>query len=81
MLSKSRKKSRHDQPMVMPAEQAAEVFPAVRYFQSHFEFLQEQLSLILHNQECLQQQIQQLRNGYGEAIDEELAVFNQPRKP
>jgi len=37
--------------------------------------------LILHNQECLQQQIQQLRNGYGEAIDEELAVFNQPRKP
>ena len=81
MLSKSRKKSRHDQPMVMPAEQAAEVFPAVRYFQIHFEFLQEQLSLILHNQECLQQQIQQLRAGYEEAIDEELAVFNQPRKP
>ncbi len=46
--------------MVVSAEQAAEVFPAVRYFQIHFEFLQEQLQLIARNQETLQQQIQQL---------------------
>ncbi|MCK9609251.1 MAG: hypothetical protein M0R33_22680 [Methylomonas sp.] len=62
MLSKSRKKSRLDPPMVVPAEKAAEVFPAVRYFQIHFEFLQEQIQLILRNQEVLQQQMQQLES-------------------
>ncbi|OAI05276.1 hypothetical protein [Methylomonas methanica] len=49
-------------PSVVPAEKAAEVFPAVRYFQIHFEFLQEQIQLILRNQEVLQQQMQQLES-------------------
>lgn len=62
MLSKPRKKSRLDPPMVVPAEKAAEVFPTVRYFQIHFEFLQEQIQLILRNQETLQQQMQQLES-------------------
>jgi len=62
MLSKPRKKVRLDPPTVVPAEKAAEVFPAVRYFQIHFEFLQEQIQLILRNQEVLQQQIQQLES-------------------
>lgn len=62
MLSKSSKKSKLDPPMEVPAEQAAEVFPAVRYFQIHFEFLQEQIQLILHNQEALQLHMQQLEN-------------------
>lgn len=62
MLSKPRKKVRLDPPMVVPAEKAAEVFPAVRYFQIHFEFLQEQIQLILHNQESLQQQLRQLES-------------------
>jgi hypothetical protein len=74
MVSKPRKKSRLDPPMVVPAEKAAEVFPAVRYFQIHFEFLQEQIQLILRNQEVLQQQIQQLesrlsRTGHGIRLD------------
>lgn len=62
MLSKPRKKTRLDPQMVVPAEKAAEVFPAVRYFQIHFEFLQEQMQLILHNQESLQQQMRQLES-------------------
>jgi hypothetical protein len=62
MLRKPRKKSRLDPPMLVPAEKAADVFPAVRYFQIHFEFLQEQIQLILRNQEVLQQQIQQLES-------------------
>lgn len=62
MLRKPRKKAMHEPPMVVPAEQAAEVFPAVRYFQIHFEFLQEQIQLILQNQESLQQQMQQLES-------------------
>jgi hypothetical protein len=62
MLSKSRKKSRLDPPSVVPADKAADVFPSVRYFQIHFEFLQEQLQLILRNQESLQQQMQQLES-------------------
>ncbi len=60
MLNKPRKKAMQEPPMVVPAEQAAEVFPAVRYFQIHFEFLQEQIQLILSNQEALQQQMRQL---------------------
>jgi hypothetical protein len=62
MLNKPRKKARLEPPMVVPAEKAAEVFPAVRYFQIHFEFLQEQIQLILRNQEVLQQQMQQLES-------------------
>ena len=62
MLSKPRKKSRLDPPMLVPAEKAADVFPAVRYFQIHFEFLQEQIQLILQNQEVLQRQMQQLES-------------------
>jgi hypothetical protein len=62
MLNKSRKKPRLEPPMVVPAEQAAAVFPAVRYFQIHFEFLQEQIQLILRNQEALQQNMQQLES-------------------
>ncbi|MGZ0080202.1 hypothetical protein [Methylomonas sp. YC3] len=74
MLSKPNKKSRLEPPVVVPAEQAAEVFPAVRYFQIHFEFLQEQIQLILKNQEMLQQQMQQLdsrlsRSGQGIHLD------------
>lgn len=61
-------------PLVVSAEQAAEVFPAVRYFQIHFEFLQEQLQLIVHNQDTLQQHIQQLEArllavGKNESVD------------
>lgn len=60
--------------MVAPAEQAAGLFPAVRYFQIHFEFLQEQIQLMLRNQEALQHQIQQLehrlsRSGQGIRLD------------
>lgn len=62
MLSKPRKKARLEPPMVVSAEKAAEVFPSVRYFQIHFEFLQEQIQLILCNQEALQQQMQQLES-------------------
>lgn len=62
MLRKPRKKAMLEPPMVVPAEQAAEVFPAVRYFQIHFEFLQEQMQLILQNQESLQLQVQQLES-------------------
>lgn len=62
MLSKPRKKSRLDPSTAVPAEKASEVFPAVRYFQIHFEFLQEQIQLILRNQESLQQQMQQLES-------------------
>ncbi|MDP2180221.1 hypothetical protein [Methylicorpusculum sp.] len=65
-------KSRPEPPMAVSAEKAAEVFPAVRYFQIHFEYLQEQLQLILRNQEGLQ--IQQLDSrllpaGQGVRID------------
>lgn len=74
MLNKSNKKARLDPPMVVSAEKAAEVFPAVRYFQIHFEFLQEQIQLILRNQEALQQHMQQLesrlsRSGQGIRLD------------
>jgi len=62
MLRKPRKKALLEPPMVVPAEQAADVFPAVRYFQIHFEFLQEQIQLILRNQESLQQQMQKLES-------------------
>jgi hypothetical protein len=62
MLSKPRNNVRLDPPIMVPAEQASEVFPAVRYFQIHFEFLQEQIQLILRNQEVLQQQMQQLES-------------------
>lgn len=62
MLTKPRKKSRLKPPLVVPAEKAADVFPAVRYFQIHFEFLQEQIQLILQNQASLQQQMQQLES-------------------
>ncbi|PKM09926.1 MAG: hypothetical protein CVV06_17850 [Gammaproteobacteria bacterium HGW-Gammaproteobacteria-10] len=60
--------------MVVPAEQAADVFPAVRYFQIHFEFLQEQIQLILQNHESLQLQMQQLesqlsRSAHGMRLD------------
>lgn len=59
-MQRTKKNQRPLPPMVVFAEQAAEVFSAVRYFQIHFEFLQEQLQLIARNQEALQQQIQQL---------------------
>lgn len=62
MLSKTRNKNQIEPPIVVPAEQAAEVFPAVRYFQIHFEFLQEKIQLILRNQESLQQQLRQLES-------------------
>ena len=61
-MRKSNKKAQLEPPMLVPAEQAANVFPAVRYFQIHFEFLQEQIQLILRNQEALQQQMQQLES-------------------
>lgn len=74
MLSKSDKKPRLEPPLAVSADKAAEMFPAVRYFQIHFEFLQEQVQLILRNQEALQQQIQQLErrlshSGHGIRID------------
>ncbi|MGZ0077079.1 hypothetical protein [Methylomonas sp. YC3] len=61
-------------PYVVPAEKAAEIFPSARYFQIHFEFLQEQIQLILRNQETLQQQMRQLesqlsRTGQGIRLD------------
>lgn len=62
MLSQPRKKSRLDPPILVSDEKADEVFPAVRYFQIHFEFLQEQIQLILSNQESLQQQMRQLES-------------------
>ncbi|WP_415878264.1 hypothetical protein [Methylomonas sp. TEB] len=62
MLSKSCKKSRLDPPTVVPADKAADVFPSARYFQIHFEFLQEQIQLVMQNQESLQQQMQQLES-------------------
>jgi hypothetical protein len=73
-MRKSNKKAQLEPPMLVPAEQATDVFPAVRYFQIHFEFLQEQLQLILRNQEALQQQMQQLesrlaRSGQGIRLD------------
>jgi hypothetical protein len=37
-------------------------FPTARYFQVHFEFLQEQLKLMLRVQETMRQQISQLGN-------------------
>lgn len=43
-------------------EPAAEVFPAARYFQIHFEFLQEQLQSILRNQQAMQERLQQLES-------------------
>lgn len=43
-----------------PAELTVEAFPAARYFQIHFEYLQEQMQSLLRQQEGLQQQIQQL---------------------
>ncbi len=61
-MRKSNKKAHLEPPMLVPADKAANVFPAVRYFQIHFEFLQEQIQLILRNQEALQQQIQQLES-------------------
>ena len=59
-MQRTKKNQRPLPPMVVFAEQAAEVFPAVRYFQIHFEFLQEQLQLFARNQEALLQKIQQL---------------------
>jgi len=61
-MRKSNKKSHLEPSMLVPADKAANVFPAVRYFQIHFEFLQEQIQLILRNQEALQQQMQQLES-------------------
>lgn len=70
----SNKQAQLEPPMVVAADKAADVFPAVRYFQIHFEFLQEQIQLILRNQEGLQQQIQTLdsrlsRSGLGIHFD------------
>lgn len=39
---------------------SAPPYPSVRYFQIHFEYLQEQLQLILRNQDALQQRVQAL---------------------
>lgn len=61
-MRKSTKKAQLEPPMLAPADKAADVFPAVRYFQIHFEFLHEQLQLILRSQESLQQQMQQLES-------------------
>lgn len=61
-MRKSNKKAQLEPPMLVAAEKAAAVFPAVRYFQIHFEFLQEQIQLVLQNQESLQQQMQQLES-------------------
>ncbi|MEY4211767.1 MAG: hypothetical protein RLZ92_2148 [Pseudomonadota bacterium] len=54
-MQRTKKNQRPVPPMVVSAEQAAEVFPAVCYLQVDFEFLQEQLQLIARNQETLQQ--------------------------
>ncbi|MBD9360409.1 hypothetical protein [Methylomonas fluvii] len=59
-MRKNNKKAQLEPPFVVPAEKASEVFPAVRYFQVHFEYLHEQIQLILSNQESLQQQLKQL---------------------
>jgi len=73
-MRKSTKNTRFKPPILVSAEQDAEVFPAVRYFQINFEFLQEQIQLILRNQEALQRHMQQLENqllrsGQGIRID------------
>lgn len=44
------------------SEMVTEAFPAARYFQIHFEFMQEQLKSIPHKQEALQIKIHQLDN-------------------
>ncbi|NOT13816.1 MAG: hypothetical protein HOP23_18670 [Methylococcaceae bacterium] len=49
-----------DPAFIVSTEKAAEVFPTVRYFQIHFEFLQEQLQLTMQTLEALQVQIQPL---------------------
>ncbi|GEM_PF-2411895 len=61
-MNSSHKKTQRDAPITVSADKAAKVFPAVRYFQIHFEFLQEQLQLIIRNQQALQQQVQQLES-------------------
>lgn len=58
-------KSRINQTVVNPAitvsaEKAAEAFPSARYFQIHFEFLQEQMQLTMRMLEALQAQMRQL---------------------
>lgn len=49
-----------DPTFIVSAEKAAEVFPTVRYFQVHFEFLQEQLQFTLRSLEALHVQMQHL---------------------
>lgn len=44
----------------VPAHLAAEAFPTVRYFQIHFEFLQEQLQQTLHTLDSLKSQVHYL---------------------
>lgn len=61
-MRKNNKKAQLEPPFVVPADQAADVYPAVRYFQIHFEYLHEQIQLILSNQESLQQQLRQLES-------------------
>ena len=51
--------------LTVTAEKAAEVFPTVRYFQIHFEYLQEQLKQTTRSLEALQLQIQQLQQQIG----------------
>ena len=68
-MRKPNKKSQLEPPIVVSAEHASDVFPSVRYFQIHFEFLQEQIQLILRNQEALKHQMQDL--------DSRLSTFGQ----
>jgi hypothetical protein len=42
--------------------ETTEAFPSVRYFQIHFEYLHEQMALLLRNQDALAQRLQQLEN-------------------
>jgi hypothetical protein len=49
-----------DPPLAGSVEPNAEAFPSARYFQIHFEFLQEQLQSLLSQQQALQRQMQRL---------------------
>lgn len=61
-MRKSNKKALYEPRIAVATDNPADAFPAVRYFQIHFEYLQEQLQLILRNQEVLQQQMHQLES-------------------
>lgn len=50
-----------NQALEQPTPEAAEqAFPSARYFQVHFEYLQEQMQAIERNQQALLERMQQL---------------------